>query len=478
MIGWSVGLTGDEAHYALYAAHPALSYYDHPPLVGWSQWPLVQLGVSDGTLRLLPNALWLATALLIYHIAIRLHLRSAPLSDPSQITSSGSWALLAFCLAPLPHVLGLGLLPDTLLMFFTAALMLQTLRLLEPVHASELRQWLLLGVLLGLAGLAKYTALFAAIPVAVCLLLAHGARLLRHYAPWLAMFLAMVMVLPVFLWNASNHWISFSYQLQHGAGSHWQVSHLATFMLVQLMLYPLLLWGALAAIRQIRIIEQAARWLTTFALLPFGVLAYLSGGGSSLPHWTAPAWVALAPFAGLGLSRLWAGGQRWLIWLLAGLQATFSLGLFLLILSAGPTQLRSDDRQPETFNPFTDFYGWDRAGQHALALAKKTGETRLVVQNWTLASRLAWYARPLTVHVIAPGFDQFSIWSGPLASGANALLLDWSQMAYQQPVGRGQFERCEKLDTLKVERAGRPIAHFSFYLCTNWGGQPQPRRSG
>ena len=30
-------LSFDEAHYALYGYYPALSYFDHPPLVGWVQ---------------------------------------------------------------------------------------------------------------------------------------------------------------------------------------------------------------------------------------------------------------------------------------------------------------------------------------------------------------------------------------------------------------------------------------------------------
>ena len=36
-VGAAVGLSVDEAHYLLYALHPALSYFDHPPLVGWVQ---------------------------------------------------------------------------------------------------------------------------------------------------------------------------------------------------------------------------------------------------------------------------------------------------------------------------------------------------------------------------------------------------------------------------------------------------------
>lgn len=482
-LGWALGLSGDEAHYALYAAHPALSYYDHPPLVGWVQWPLVALGAPDGLLRLLPEALWLATALFIFSIARRLQgLLSAGSSAGG--ADAGWWAVLAYSLAPVLHVLGIGLLPDTLLMFFTAALVWQTLRLLDAAEVQHLNAWLLLGALLGLAGLAKYTAIFAALPVAACLLAAHGLRLLRRPAPWLALGLAVLLVLPVFIWNAQNDWISFTYQLHHGAGSHWQWQQLAGFLLAQVLLYPLLLWGAFGLRRAVlggAGLRRPWAWLLSFFVLPFVVLAYLSGGGSSLPHWTAPAWVALAPLAGVGLAALWAAGRKRLIWVMGGVQGFFTLALYGLMLTAGPIWLQAEapgSTQAETINPFTDFYGWDAAGAKAQQLAREKQVTRLAVQNWTLASRLAWYARPLPVHVIAPGFDQFSLWSGELPQGADAVLLDWSQMAYRLPVGDGMFQRCEPLDSLAVAHAGRPVARFSFYHCSGWGGRPAPRRLG
>jgi len=477
-LGFSLGLSGDEAHYALYAAHPALSYYDHPPLVGWLQIPLVWLGAPAGVLRLLPGALWLATAVLVHALGQRLHQQIDPAAPTQAVQQSGWWALLAFSLAPLPHVLGMGLLPDTLLMCLTAALMLQTLRLLDHGRAQQLLQWLLLGALLGLAGLAKYTAIFVALPVAACLLATHGASLLRRAAPWWALTIALVLVAPVFVWNAQNHWMSFVYQLHHGAGSDWRLAHLATFLLVQALLYPLLLWGALAASRPIRNAPGSARWLLSFALLPLAALAYLAGGGSSLPHWTAPAWVALAPVAGIGLQALWRSGRRRLVWLLGSLQVFLCLALYVLMLSAGPPWLQSRGDMDESINPFSDFYGWEEAGVRARRWSAQLGIPRLAVQNWTLASRLAWYAQPLPVHVIAPGFDQFSLWSGELPRADSAILLGWSQMAYHLPVGAGQFAQCEALDRFAVVRAGRPVAHFSLHACKGWGGQPQPRRIG
>ena len=83
------------------------------------------------------------------------------------------------------------------------------------------------------------------------------------------------MVSPVLVWNARNGWVSFVYQAQHGAGSVWRLQDVLRFALVQLLAYgPLLCFGALA-----RTSAGALRW---FFVLPFAVLAWLSGGGSSL----------------------------------------------------------------------------------------------------------------------------------------------------------------------------------------------------
>ncbi|MFZ2326980.1 MAG: hypothetical protein WAW73_08680, partial [Rhodoferax sp.] len=72
VLGASLGLSVDEAHYALYATHLDWSYFDHPPLVGWVQWPLVALDAPTWLLRLVPQALWLGTALLVHGLAERL----------------------------------------------------------------------------------------------------------------------------------------------------------------------------------------------------------------------------------------------------------------------------------------------------------------------------------------------------------------------------------------------------------------------
>ncbi|MCX8517279.1 MAG: glycosyltransferase family 39 protein [Rhodoferax sp.] len=354
-LGASLGLSVDEAHYALYAAHPALSYFDHPPLVGWVQWPLVALHAPDSVLRLLPGLLWLATVLLVWRVTLLL---SAQTAHPQRAACA---AVLALLLAPLLHILGIGLLPDTLLMLWSVALLWQTLRLLDAAQAKRPAAWLLLGLLLG------------------------------------------------------------------------------------------------------------------FFAIPFAVLALLSGGGSSLPHWTAPAWVALAPFVGIGLAR---STRHSAVCLLAGLQALACLVLPALMLTGGMPFLAGQTASAEASdapNPFADLHGWNAAGQRAAQLAAEQGLPAVAVQNWTLASRLGWYARPLPVQVLEDRFDQFDLWAAPLPVGGSALLVDWSQLPYLTPLGPHGFAACKLLDTLAVQRLGYALAQFDFYACSGWAGDPQPR---
>lgn len=466
-LGGLMGLSVDEAHYALYATHLALSYFDHPPLVGWVQWPLVVLHAPTVLLRLVPEFLWFGTALLSFRLAGRM----AGGGEAGE--QAGWWTLLALTAAPLLHVLGIGLLPDTLLMFFTVAVMGQVLELMDAEAVHKPAPWLMLGGLLGLAGLSKYTAIFAAMGVVVCLWWVHGVRVLRSPWPWLALVLALVVVSPVAIWNAQNQWISFTYQAKHGAGSIWRVSSLLQFLVVQLLVFgPLLLW---AWNRNALRFTQAPQVLRVFFVIPFLVLAALSGGGSSLPHWTAPAWVALAPFAGLGLSEAARGGQHKRLGTVLVLQLVVVAAMLALMVSGGlPFSSSKAGARADQPNPLADLHGWESAGRRARELAQQNGLLSVGVQNWTLASRLGWHAQPLPVFVLEDRFDQFDLWAGDLPLGGDTLLVDWSQMAYAVPLGPHGFQQCDLLESQVAQRFGSVLSTFRFYACRGWSADPQP----
>jgi hypothetical protein len=341
----------------------------------------------------------------------------------------------------------------------------------------RIKPWIWLGLLLGLAGLAKYTAVFPALALTILLGMQHGLGLLKRPGPWLTMLIGALLVSPVFYWNATHDWISFLYQINHGTGGTWQLRRFLAFFGVQIISYgPLMVLGAIWAFAWVKKHPNRVRFgLMLFFLVPFVITAYLSGGGGSLPHWTAPAWLAITPFAAMAIASRWNSPAQRLIRVLTWFQALVCLGAFVILFSAGIPGISQSDPLGKK-NPIADLWGWDEAGQTAVDLSKKLNIQTLTVRNWTLASRLAWYARPMPVVVLDRRVDQFDLWFGDMKLGGDALFVNWSQMPFALPIAPEQFRSCMEVGRLDINRLGRLIADFSFFHCLDWQG-PKARAS-
>ena len=470
-LGFSIEFSVDEAHYALYAQHLAWSYFDHPPLVGWIQWPLVTLTSSEGLIRLVPELLWAISCLLVYQVTLEIHhfiqgRNSGYLTSalPSA-NSCGLMAVLAIIAAPMPHVLAIGLLPDTLLTPLSLGLMLMALRWLTQDRFT-IRDWLLTGLLLGLAGLSKYTAIFTAFALLLVFISTHRKPWLGKVGFWLAILLALLLIGPVLYWNWANDWISFKYQIAHGSGGEWLWRRLGAFLGLQIIVFgPLLIMGSYIFLKDcMHATKLSLLSLLGFFFIPFIIFASLSGGGG-LPHWTTPAWFCLAPFAGIGLAKAWSTQHKTVIRVLFIFQIAICILGFGFVLSGGISSALIKS------NPIADLYGWKIAGQKAAQLSQANKADGIAVQNWTLGSRTAWYAKPVPVFVLDERKDQFDLWFGQLPLGANILLMNWSGMSFTPPVASNSaFERCEPLESLEIQRFGQVLSKFDFSLCSNWQG--------
>lgn len=487
-------LSVDEAHYALYAQHLALSYFDHPPLVGWIQWPLVYGNAPDWVLRLIPQACWWLASVMAWHLAEKLRLLIPSWKNTIPQGAAGRWAVISILVAPVMHVLGVGLLPDTLLLVIVLGIMQSTLSLIEaystrPTAALEtsqnqsadarqllpttqtLKRWLALGIWLGLAGLSKYTAVLFAIAVAGALILNLGWKVLAQRGLWLAVLIASIMISPVLIWNAQHDWVSFSYQIKHSSGGSWHLKGVGVFVGLQIAAFgPLIVAMIIGVSKFLRQHPNRIIWgLSLFLIVPFFVTAYMAGGGRTLAHWLAPAWLAAIVLGANPLALHWQQGRRLALKIMVGLQAVLCGSAFVLLFFIGVPGL-SAQHPIHQKNPLADLWGWDQAGQLAQTLAKQQGVQTLSVSNWTLASRMAWYARPLPVQVIDERFDQFDIWFGNPEKNQNTLWVNWSQVPYKVPVSNQHYARCIELDRLLVQRLGRVTSTFTFYRCEDWLG--------
>ncbi len=246
VLGFTTELSVDEAHYALYANHLAWSYFDHPPLVGWIQWPLVAINAPDGILRLIPIALWMISCLLVYQIADQLNTYCSNRSlfikraDHNNPSFAGLAAVAIIVFAPLPHVLAVGLVPDSLLTPLSLGVLWMALQWLKQDGQLRFYQWIVLGLLFGLAGLSKYTAILFVLAFAIACISIPRFTFLKQAGFYSAIAIALLLISPVLLWNAQHDWISFKYQIDHGSGGTWLWPRVAAFVGVQVMVFGFL----------------------------------------------------------------------------------------------------------------------------------------------------------------------------------------------------------------------------------------------
>lgn len=456
-----VGLSVDEAHYALYGLKHDWSYFDHPPMVGWLQIPFAWLAMllnADILLRFAPILLYFGLNYLVYLLSFR------AIDNPHPW--QGFWTLALINTSLMLPILGTALLPELPFLLFGV---LTILTLLEIRENPSIKSWILLGLYLGLAGLSKYTAVTLVASVLLIMLAEKRFYWLTRPGSWLAILVAIITILPVIYWNASNEWLSFLYQIDHGTGgSNWDLDKFIRAQIGQLLVYSPLLF--LASIYLISISfwrNHPYQFLALFALPVILLFGYGAGHKASLPHWTAFAWLVMAPAVTDFLLKNWHKiSAKILVISNAILMLAVAALLNLLLFAPGVTSFTAQ-------TPIKDLHGWEAASHKAVLLQTKvlyeTGaKPGLVVTNWTHASRVAWYSYPQPVFVTDTRFDQFDLWFGDLPAGASGLVILPDADPSEIPTTRPGFGKCELIDKLEIKNLAQVLHNFHFYLCQDF----------
>lgn len=447
----------DEAHYALFGRMLDWSYFDHPPMVGWMQALAMALfGTGELALRLWPIVLGAVAGLLVYRLARELFPEDSPWT--------AFMAVVLLQSAVIFQLVSMAMVPEDPLLVFGLG---GTLFLFRAVRDDRLCDWLAMGMAFGLAGLSKYTAVVLVITALLFLLSERGWRGLFRPGPWLAALVALVLVLPVLWWNARHDWISFAYQWGHGVPDRaWEITRFLRSFAAQLLAYApgIVLFGLAALWVARRELGHAGVRFSLFLALPLLLLFATSAGlEETLPHWTLLAWAGLAPLTARWLYARWPRrGVRW------GAYGSLAYSM-VLVLVLHSQLLLPWIPFPAYSNPFGDLYGWREAATRAAELQEELGEgAGLFVGNWSLASRVAWYAnRP--VQVTDQRFDQFDLWYGAPREGAQGVLIVPERYAERPDAsGVARFAQCEPLDVMDWMLGDTPVHTFRFLHCRGY----------
>lgn len=381
----------DEAYYWTWAQRPQLAYFDHPALIALS---IALLGVRTGAL------LWGVLTL------VGVHRLAASLGATRE---QAWWATALFASTPAATLLGALSTPDAPLLAFWV----------WTLFALQQQRPAVTGLLWGLAMLSKYNGVLLAVPVVLVFF-----RRPLHLA--LATSIALVVTSPTIIWNASNDWEGFRFQLWHGltGGGGGPLAFLEFLGAQVLMGGPVLV--GLAAWWLLR--ERSTAVLKLATLLPLSFFGLASWSTRGEANWAAAAW--LSSSVGLALSPL----ARW---------RRVAAGLNLAILAVCTALIIFPPQALWDLSPVKRLHGWawlERAGSEKVPV---------ITGRYQLSALVAFLAR-VPVSTSGGRRSQFDLWGPSLPPGSDALWIgEWEG----PPPGLAeQFETSTQLDWPLDER--------------------------
>jgi Dolichyl-phosphate-mannose-protein mannosyltransferase len=385
---WATGFAGDEAYTAVISRTLALSYFDHPPLHQWVVHATAAVAGEGWWLRLPALLMAVATNLPLYGLTRRLFGAEAAL-----------WALFGFNAAIYFVVWPDGLiLPDVpLFLFLTTAIWIVAEILFGPPRGklTLAALWLAAGLAFGLAGLAKYSAVFA--PIGLFGFLACSPRhrhWLWHPYPYFGAALAFAVFAPVPIWNHRHDWISFSFQSERAASTATfdatAFRHFAEALGAQIALLSpwigaplaLALWAA-ARCRDPESPSRFLLWLVGVPLVLFSAMPFL--GKTTIPHWFNSAWLFAFPLLGAWLSQK---SPAWLrSWAIASAAlSAVSFAVFTAYVALGPFWLAADANFKRDATQWS--YDWRGLKETPAWRAPGAGAPAFVaVNNWRVGGK-------------------------------------------------------------------------------------------
>jgi 4-amino-4-deoxy-L-arabinose transferase-like glycosyltransferase len=423
----AVPLSAEEAYYWAWSRQLDLCYFDHPPLIAWMIrfWTML-FGHSVFAARAAALMSHFLTAIIIYLFTRRI----------SGNPPAAAWASTLFTLTIFFAVTATAIIPDAVLFLFW---MLTLWLTVEAMKAGGGKYWVFAGVTLGLAALAKFHAIFLALAIGMTLIISPRQR--RHFkSPWfyICVFLTVAVIMPIFIWNAREGWVTFGFQLsQRDSLSSWSPVYMvemliAPFGYVGPIMFPLIAIGTLWGFRQgLRHARDDLLFLAFACATPFLCFFVLSIFITIDPQWAVPSFVAGIPLAALfGLElRKKANSRRWKKGLLPwaaisnGIVVILGYGLVLLILSQPmliPRDLQFLEyrRKQIKAHKIGRFYGWEEIGQRLRdEINYMGGPERTFIysrRGWTKAAHFAFYAgqnvRAYIFDSPPEGGHQFYIW--------------------------------------------------------------------
>ncbi|MBO9420637.1 glycosyltransferase family 39 protein [Labrenzia sp. R4_2] len=294
----------DEAYYRIWGLYPALSYYDHPPMIGW--WIAAGQSVFGDTVFAVRA--FVIFSGLIGSLALW---RTASILFDARVAG---WAVLFLNTSLLVGIGGILATPDAPSVLFWG---LSFWALAELITSKNANWWLVVGLMAGCGLLSKYSVLFLGAGIVLWLLWVPDARRwLLTWQLWAGGLIAVLTFAPVLYWNHLHDWVSFYKQFGRAGSDGYTAKYIFEFIGAFVgLLNPLIaLLAAFGAARLFgRFLKQdVVASLIILTVLPFLIyLAYHSLHSRVQANWPAPLFPVIALMAAIFVGDLQGRSRNW-----------------------------------------------------------------------------------------------------------------------------------------------------------------------
>jgi len=450
-------LTFDEAYYWMWSKSLAFGYYDHPPGVAF----VIRLGtIIAGDTEL---GVRLVSILLALPMSWAVYRSAAILFGGQRVAATAAILLNVTLMAAVGTMI---VTPDAPLLVASSFVLFFLAKVLETGRGAW---WLAVGAAVGAALLSKYTALFFGLAISIWLV---TVPKLRRWliSPWLYLggLVSLAIFLPVILWNADHHWVSFIKQIGRARIEDFKPAFIGELIPTQIAFATPLVFivGAMGlyALLGRRAGALASRMLinTTF----WTIAAYFiwhSLHARVEANWFAPVYPAFAIAAAVAanLTR-WEARQQRLVDFCRRWAAPTGILMFALLIVQANTGALSGYRRDATVRSVG--VGWRELASEIEAVRARVGAGCVLAPDYGTTGWLAFYLPKGTCVVQPTQRIRYVNMPEPDPAQLSGKLLYVAEAFPGGPYLSQAFARVERVAELKRKRGPLTIETYALDL--------------